>query len=150
MARAPGLLRESRAELAKPPRIRNADCLRFCQGGLKQGEGRKPPTYSKNAWNLFAAHLFSPLCPPEGSNRRQVRFLLAGKPIGPLPECHVPKALQQQFRDKPSVSRAPARQDKTMFQLTLGREFFVVFGVIGIAAAVWAAWVIETPGLLPL
>jgi hypothetical protein len=49
-----------------------------------------------------------------------------------------------------TIGSAPARQDKTMFQLTLGREFFVVFGVVGIAAAVWAAWIIETPGLLPL
>jgi hypothetical protein len=37
-----------------------------------------------------------------------------------------------------------------MFQLKLGREFIVVFGVIAIAASAWAAWVIETPGLLPL
>jgi hypothetical protein len=37
-----------------------------------------------------------------------------------------------------------------MFQFTLGREFAVVFGAIGIAAVIWAAWVLETPGLLPL
>ena len=37
-----------------------------------------------------------------------------------------------------------------MFQFTLGREFVVVFGAIAIAAVVWAAWLIETPGLVPL
>ena len=37
-----------------------------------------------------------------------------------------------------------------MFQFTFGREFAVVFGAVAIAAAVWAAWLIETPGLMPL
>jgi len=62
----------------------------------------------------------------------------------------VPKALQQQLRNKPSASCSRARQDKTMFQFTFGREFAVVFGAVAIAAAVWAAWLIETPGLMPL
>jgi hypothetical protein len=37
-----------------------------------------------------------------------------------------------------------------MFQFAIRREFITVAGVIGIVTALWAAWLIETPGLMPL
>lgn len=39
---------------------------------------------------------------------------------------------------------------KTMFEFAIRREFVTVFGIIAIVTAVWAAWLIETPGFMPL
>ena len=41
-------------------------------------------------------------------------------------------------------------EGKTMFEFAIRREFVAVFGIIGIVTAVWAAWLIETPGFMPL
>ena len=37
-----------------------------------------------------------------------------------------------------------------MFQFVYRREFIAVFGILGFVAAVWAAWLLETPGFMPL
>lgn len=37
-----------------------------------------------------------------------------------------------------------------MFHFGISREFITVFGIIAIVTAMWAAWLIETPGLMPL
>ncbi len=37
-----------------------------------------------------------------------------------------------------------------MLHFAIGREFITVFGIIAIVTAAWAAWLIETPGFMPL
>ena len=41
-------------------------------------------------------------------------------------------------------------ESKAMFEFAIRREFVTVFGVIAVVAAVWTAWLIETPGFMPL
>jgi hypothetical protein len=119
----------------------------FAKAALTTWKGRKPPAYDKNAWNRFATHLFGAYG-RLGIQQGASAFPSCRETDGPL--AGISRAEGLPFRNKPPASCARARQDKTMFQFTLGREFAVVFGAIGIAAVIWAAWVLETPGLLPL
>jgi hypothetical protein len=41
-------------------------------------------------------------------------------------------------------------EGKAMFQFAYRRDFVAVFGIITIISAIWAAWLIETPGFMPL
>jgi len=89
----------------------------------------------------------TPVATAPGSNGSPARSYHAGKPIGPLPALYGPKASNSNCI---TSRRHRARQDKTMFQFALGREFAVVFGIIALVAAAWAALLIEVPGFMPL